>query len=348
MANKTDRLYLLKVPEIRDAFLEAVADIVDRAVLSEMIKAIESGDFETLCEVSGITPAVFDKVLTEIESVYSTAGENAISQWPKIVKTPTGIFVPIFNMRNASVEKQLSDFSSDFITRITDEMKENVRTILTEGISRGENPRSTALNIVGRIDPTTKKRIGGIIGLSKNQVKWVIDVRKYLERLDDTYLQLGLRDKRFDGIFKKAMATGERLSLEKIVQIVTAYEQKALKYRADMIARTETLEAINRAEAMVIQQAIDEGKITKNMVRKWWDDTGDARTRHSHLEMGKKYSKDKAIPVDEPFIFPNGERCMYPGDTSMGLGPKEIINCRCKVQYDIDFLAEETGEYRND
>lgn len=347
MPDRTDRLYLLKVPEIRDAFLEAVAQITDRAVINEMIKAIEEGDFDKLCEMAGITPAVFDKMLKEIEDTYAQAGEGAVKEWPKVVKTSGGTFIPTFNMRNAAVEKELSDFSSNFITLITAEMRENIRTVLTDGMARGANPRSTALNIVGRIDPTTKKRVGGVIGLSANQTRWVMDVRRYLEQLDESYLNLGLRDKRFDSVVKKAIESGQQLSVEKIVQIVTAYEQKALKYRADMIARTETLQAINRAEAMAVQQALDEGKITKNMVRKWWDDTGDARTRHSHLEMGKKYSKDKAIPIDEPFVFPDGQKCMYPGDTSMGLGPKEIINCRCKVQYDIDFLAEVTGEYRN-
>lgn len=347
MPNKAERLYLLKVPEIRDAFLDAVAEIVDRAVLSEMIKAIEAGDFETLYEMTGITPAVFDNILTEIENVYATAGQYAVESWPKVVKTSVGMFIPAFNMRNASVERELSAFSSEFITNITDEIKENMRTMLTEGASRGANPRSTALNIVGRIDPVTKKRVGGIIGLSRNQVKWVVDVRKYLERLDKTYLEMGLRDKRFDGIVQKAIEAGKPLSDEKITQIVTAYEQRALKYRADTIARTETLQAINRAETMAITQALEEGKITKNMVRKWWDDTGDMRTRLTHLEMGRKYSKDKAIPIDEPFIFPDGQRCMYPGDTSMGLSAREVINCRCKVQYDIDFLAEVTGEYRN-
>lgn len=347
MASKTDRLYLLKVPEIRDAFLNAVAEITDRAVVDEMVKAIEAGDFETLYKMTGITPAVFDNLLTEIEKTYAEAGTATVKDWPKVIRTGVGLFIPSFNMRNTAVENELSVYSSEFITNITDEIKENIRTILTEGQARGDNPRSTALNIVGRIDPTTKKRVGGVIGLSSNQVKWVVDVRKYLEGLNKMYLQLGLRDKRFDSIVQKAIETGQPLSAGKISQIVTAYEQKALKFRADAIARTEAIGAINRAETAAIRQALDEGQITKNMVRKWWDDTGDMRTRKTHLEMGRKYSKDKAIPIDEPFIFPDGQKCMYPGDTSMGLSAREVINCRCKVQYDIDFLAEVTGEYKN-
>ncbi len=346
MADKLDRLYLLKVPEVQEAFLEAISNIVDRAVINEMITAINNDDIETLYRVSGITPAVFDKLLNKIEEVYASAGASIVNDWPKTIKTASGVFMPVFNMRNLTVEKQLSDYSSAFITNITKEMKENIQLVLREGVQRGENPRSTALNIVGRIDPSTHKRIGGIIGLSSNQANWVLNVRKYLETLDERYLTMGLRDKRFDKVFKRAVAEKKPLTKETIERFITAYEQKALKYRADMIAQTETIAAINRAEADAINQGIEEGLITKDMVRKWWDDTGDGRTRHSHLLMGKKYSRDKAIPIDEPFVFPNGEKCMYPGDTSLGANPREIINCRCKVQYEIDFLAEATNEFK--
>ena len=78
MPDRTDRLYLLKVPEIRDAFLQAVREITDRAVISEMMKAIEDNDFEKLYEMTGITPAVFDKMLKEIEDTYAQAGEGFI------------------------------------------------------------------------------------------------------------------------------------------------------------------------------------------------------------------------------------------------------------------------------
>lgn len=347
MPDKLDKLYLLKVPEIQKAFLDAVGSIVDRAVINEMVNAIENNDLETLYRVSGISEGVFNSLLTEIEGVYTSAGTETVSKWPKVVKTAFGVFLPVFNVRNPTIERQLAQYSSDFITNMTNEMKESVRLILTDGVARGENPRATALNIVGRIDPVTKKRVGGVIGLSKNQTNWVINVRKYLTNLDERYLTMGLRDKRFDSVFKKAIMERKPLTEETIVRMLTAYEQKAVRYRGEMIARTETIEAINRAESDAIHQAIDEGLITKNMVRKWWDDTGDGRTRPSHLYMGRTYNRENPIPIDEPFVFQSGEKCMYPGDTSLGLSPKEVINCRCKVQYEIDFLAEVTGEYRN-
>ena len=110
-----------------------------------------------------------------------------------------------------------------------------------------------------------------------------------------------------------------------------------MKYRADAIARTETMQAINRAERAAIAQNIEEGLITADMVTKWWSDTGDERTRISHVNLGNRYKKENAIGFDEPFETMNGSKLLYPGDTSLGADLHEIIHCRCKCQYYIEF-----------
>ena len=53
-----DKLYNLKVPEIQELFLEAMRNVVDRATLSEMIKAIESNNVDALFRASGFTPDI--------------------------------------------------------------------------------------------------------------------------------------------------------------------------------------------------------------------------------------------------------------------------------------------------
>ncbi len=86
-----------------------------------------------------------------------------------------------------------------------------MRITLERGQLEGNNPRVTALDIVGRIDPVTKKRVGGVIGLTNNQEQWVANGRRYLEQLDSKYFNLELRDKRFDGTVKKAIEAGKPL-----------------------------------------------------------------------------------------------------------------------------------------
>ena len=333
MATTLEQLYLLQIPEVQNIFISAMENIVDRAVIEDMVEAIENNDIEALYQASGFTPALLNPIIKKIEEIYEETASITVGSWPKRLNA-------VFNIRNEKVENDLRDFSSNFITNITDEAKEVVRFQLAEGMARGDNPRETALNIVGRVNPTTKKREGGVIGLSSNQIRWVANARKYLENLDEKYFTLGLRDKRFDSIVRKAIESGKKLTKDEVSKLITAYEKKALKYRGDAIARTETMQAINRGEYASIRQGIEEGYIKENQVRKWWDDTGDGRTRLTHVALGNKYSKKNMIGFNEPFVSVSGSQLLYPGDKSLGASLREIVHCRCKAQYDIDFLAE--------
>jgi hypothetical protein len=94
-------------------------------------------------------------------------------------------------------------------------------------------------------------------------------------------------------------------------------------YRAPLIARTETIAALNKADLLAIGQAG-----ISDRLRKSWLTAGDEAVRDTHREAGERYADDP-IPLDENFEV---------GDDSMeapGLGdlPEENINCRCTVEY---------------
>lgn len=337
MNTTLEQFYALQIPEVRRLFIEAMQDIVDEASIKEMEKAIEEKDVEKLVQASGFNPVVLNKFIDKIEDVYEKAGNMFVDGWPKL-RNSLGLTKAVFNIRNESVENDLKIYSSNFITNITNEVRESIRETLVDGMSRGLNPRETALNIVGRMDIKTRKRIGGTIGLASNQTRWVNNARLYLLTLDEKYFTLSLRDKRFDSIVRKAIEEGKNLNKETISRLITAYESKALKYRGDAIARTEVLQSINRAERAAITQNIDEGLISADMVTKWWSNSADERVRRSHVNLGARYNKSNAIGFDEPFETMTGEELMYPGDISLGAGPEEIVHCRCKCEYHIDFL----------
>lgn len=337
MATTFEKFYALQIPEVRDLFIEAMRDVSDSANIEEMIKAIEANDVDWLVQASGYNVVVLNKIVDKIENIYERTGNMMVEGWPRL-RNAFGLVTPVFNIRNTTVERELSEFSSRFIKEVTDEMRKTVQETLTEGMMRGVNLRETAINIVGRYDPVTHKRVGGTIGLASNQVKWVNNARRYLQNLDERYFNLGLRDKRFDSIVKKAIAEGKNLSKEKISQLITAYESKALKYRADAIARTETIQAINRAERAALAQQIEEGLITADLITKWWSNSADERVRLSHVELGHRYNKNNQIGFNEPFETVNGSKLLYPGDTSLGADASEIIHCRCKCMYRVDFV----------
>lgn len=333
-----DYLIDLFTPEIKDVFLSVIQDIVDESIITDMIKAIEIGDPIAAFQAVGFSPAALRPISQAVDRAFERGGILTGEEFPKYLNTPSGRTVFRFDVRNSRAEGWLRDHSSELVTRLTDEARSNVKTVLERGMIAGDNPRKTALDIVGRIDPVTKQRTGGIIGLTNNQEQWVANTRRDLLDLNERYFTRTLRDKRFDGIVKKAIESGKPLTSDQIDKITIAYKNKALKYRADSIARTESIQALNRAEWEAHMQAVDLGALKKSAVTRHWDSAGDNRVRHSHKAMDSKY-KTVGVEIDEPFVSPSGARMMFPGDTSLGAPAEEVIHCRCRVRLKADFLA---------
>lgn len=334
-----DQLQALKIPEIQKVFLEVMQDIVDRALLNEMIAAIEANDLERLFRATGFTPAALGPILDSVEQIYRDSAETTVSAWPSKIRTPTGVAIFRFDMRNPRVEEDLRTISSKLIVQLTEDARQNVRAALEQGMLKGTNPRTTALDIIGRVDPVTKQRVGGLIGLTENQGGWVRNTTRYLEELNPKYLTLKLRDKRFDGIVKKAIDSGKPLSTADINRLTTSYKNRVLKYRGDTIARTETAQTLNRGEFMATSQLVEQGLVRRDAVTKEWDDTGDRKVRNTHRVMARKYGKGEGIGLDQPFESPSGARLMFPGDSSLGAGADEIANCRCRGKIRVNWLA---------
>jgi uncharacterized protein with gpF-like domain len=87
--------------------------------------------------------------------------------------------------------------------------------------------------------------------------------------------------------------------------------------RARTIARTEVHNAAGYANH---HAAVSMGVETE---KKWLAHPG-ARTRETHLEAGD----GDWLPLNETYTVA-GYSMMYPGDSSQGAPPEEIVNCRC-------------------
>lgn len=336
---KLDALVDLFAPEIRKAFLAAIQDVVDNAIIKQIIEAIESGDIDAAFRTLGFSDAAMRPLTAVLERLFETGGVMTGETFPRYINTSSGKGVFRFDVRNSRAEAWLRDHSSQLVTRIREDTRVAIRDTLTDGMTHGENPRTTALNIVGRIDPITKQRVGGIIGLTPGQSRWVISARNKLENLNPSYFNMELRDKRFDNIVRRAIKNGKPLPAETIDRLVTRYKANALRYRGETIARTEAIQSLNRSEYEAVKQAIEQGSIKSSAVRRYWDSAGDSRVRWSHKSMDKKYHAE-GVGLDEPFISPSGERMMFPGDTSLGAPGEEVIMCRCRVRMKVDWLAD--------
>jgi hypothetical protein len=200
-----------------------------------------------------------------------------------------------------------------------------VRAVLVNGLERGYNPRKTALDLVGRMNMATGRREGGLIGLTTRQAEWVSNAGTELDALDRSYFNRILRDKRYDSMVSKAMRNGKPLSAADRGMILGRYSDRMLKYRADTIARTETITALRAGQREGYDQLIDSGRVQDHQIERTWDATGDDRTRPDHMAMNGQTVAGMATP----FIAPDGSQLMYPGDTSLGASDEQVIQCRC-------------------
>ncbi len=109
-------------------------------------------------------------------------------------------------------------------------------------------------------------------------------------------------------------------------QDISARLQRTLEIEAGKayrIVRTESHRCMEAGKKESLDSAARQG-IT---LVKWWKNSDDERVRPDHIFMGKKYSRENAIPWDEDFV----------NDRTGGVGPhpgalgtaEDDIHCRC-------------------
>lgn len=329
MATRQIRRLLRKFePVVQDAFLASVAEIVSGVVMAELIDALRRGSIEEAIIAIHAEPAAFEAFRNARGSAYIGAGEDTVSVMPK---TPRGRQLVVrFNTRALNAEQWLSEQSSQKVTRLSDEQTQVLRNALTDGLERGDNPITIARNVAGRIDKKTGRRVGGIIGLSNPQEEALRRARQELSSLEtmNRFKARALRDRTLDRLINRAIHEQRPLTDAEIQQLLDRYSDRMLDFRARTIARTETMSALHAGKRQAYQQAIDEGSVSQQELRRVWDSTGDNKVRESHAAID-----GEEVGWDEPYS--NG--LMYPGDQSGP--PEEVINCRCDEFIRIDFLA---------
>lgn len=324
-------------PRIARAFIAAIEDMTTSADLNAVIAHIESGNLEALMRSLNLQADMLAPLDQAISETFAEGGRYEIGNHSLPDPDGVGAFVLRFDGRNPRAEAWAREHSSKLIVEILDDQREMVRAVVKDEIAKGINPRKTALDIVGRMDPITKTRTGGFIGLTSQEARYAQNARDQLLSGNPAdlraYLDRTRRDKRFDHHVAKALESGKPVSANVADRMVERYKDRLLKTRGDRIARTEALTSLNAGRAEGFDQLIEGAGITQDRVEKVWSDTGDKRTRDSHAAMD-----NQSRPKDEPFTTPNGYRMKYPGDTSLGAPASETIQCRCWVKYRVDYL----------
>ncbi len=327
--------------ELANAFFGSIGRVRDEVRLKDLVKAIENNDIPAVIRVLSMDRAAFRPIEAAIERAFETGGTAVVQSLPAGLLAADGYQATFrFDIRNLRAEQWLRQNSATLVTRIIEDQREALRIALDRGMNVGANPRTTALDLVGRIDPASGRRKGGIIGLTSQQARWVGAASAELTSGDPesltNYLTRNRRDARFDPTVIRAINSGKPIPATTIAKMVGRYSDSLLLMRGETVGRTEAINALNRSAYEGYKQAVDAGAVQKDAARKVWDSAGnDGRTRDSHIAMD-----GQEVGIDEPFVSTlSGARLMYPGDTSSGAPAGETINCRCRIRWKIDYFA---------
>lgn len=163
-------------------------------------------------------------------------------------------------------------------------------------------------------------------------------IKKILKEEENPFNMISnLRDKegirnQMKGQLMTGLLKGE--SINKIARRLKDVSEKSLK-DSIRIARTETTRVQNSAKMDIGKEG---QRLGYEMWKRWVATVGDylpngkPRTREDHLAMN-----GVEVPQDSPFIMPNGDRLMFPGDISLGASPENTIQCRCTI---IEFIKQ--------
>jgi hypothetical protein len=329
-ANRFDQLIRSWEPHLQKAFIDAIYAIRNAAQVDQIARMLDRGDVDGAVRAVGLDPTqfrVFDKTF---EAAYEAGGVATVNALP-LVHDAQGFRVRFqFAIRNPVAEQWLRQYSSNMITGIVDDQRNMIRGFLQAGLEAGANPRTTALDLVGRIG-ATGKREGGTIGLTQSQEQWVRNYAQELEQTPGASLTRALRDARFDRAVQKAASTGEPLGADLRAKMVTAYRNRALRYRAETIARSETITALHEAQNQALDQAVQSGGIDAGAITMTWRSAHDKRVRDAHRGLdGESIARGG---VFQSSLGP----IRYPGDPSASI--ENTINCRCWLEPSVDFLA---------
>ncbi|WP_144223464.1 head morphogenesis protein [Mesorhizobium amorphae] len=324
-------------PLLRAAFMEAIDDIRSNIVLRRIVERLERQDIAGAIRALNLDEAAFRPLEEALRQAFNGGGVAAVEQMPAL-RDPDGHQAVVrWDARNLAAEQWLREHSATLVTNIVEDQKVAIRAALEEGLSRGDNPTKTALQVVGRVNRVTGKREGGVIGLTTAQAEYVATARRELTPGEPdqmrNYLKRTRRDKRFDRAVLKALENGLPLPAETVERIISRYADGLLKLRADTIALHETFEALNTSKEIAFRQQIDKGRVQAQNITKTWRHTPQEHPRAQHVAMnGQK------VRFDQPFIAPDGTAISYPH--APGLPTRHTLGCKCFAEYKIDFVAE--------
>jgi hypothetical protein len=325
-------------PELQAAFIAALADLRDGVDMRALLDALRAGDVERAVLALRIEPAVFQRYAALQTTVYAEAGAATVASITLPGVVATGVR---FDMSNPAAQAWIRERVGAEITRITDEQRAVVRTVIAEGYGRGKGPLDIAVDIAGRVGPG-RVRQGGVLGLDAPRAERLQAVRDGIttpEGVRDLVIQhkdgtVSVKYKVNPASERAILAAyrkGEAVPEAARERIAAQYGNQLLRQRAETVARVETASAVMSSRRDAWGQLLQGRNIPPEaVVKRWIHGGGVKEPRPHHVAM----SGTEVRGIDTPFVFSNGASLQFAHDPA---GPgSETINCGCNVEFSVD------------
>ena len=305
----TERLLALVRKHLKGEYIDVSSWLRDENDLADIEERIRRGDY------TGAVAKIDDaarKAASEIHQSYVDSGREA-ARWlddriaDKLIR---------FDVTAPEVVARARSNELELVRGFRDERHKIARQItqraLVEGAQGGINPRRVA------------RDFRDSIGLTPQQEQWVANYRRALESGDyDKALSYELSSGVADRSVRAALAKGKTIAPERIDAMVESYRQNAITYRAETIARTESLRNVHQGVGDLMKQAVARGDVKAEQLDAEWHAgpaTKDARPEHQAMSGVR-------VPFGQDFVLPDGTRMSGPGDPRGGA--KHNASCRC-------------------
>ena len=266
----------------KQAFLVALASLRGLEAVNKVIENIDRGI--AMIEKSDEITGMGDSVSDAIENVSVDPESMLEAQWESLISAGSvtadevglGISFDITNPRAIQAAQNIGIF---LVTYVNDSVRASIRDIIQDQVS----------GLIGRAE--AHRLIKQRVGLLPNHALAVQNL-------------------------EASLTTSGMLSPALVANRVQAYAARLLKYRADMISRTEVARATSVGQHEYWEQAADAGLLPPNTLRKW------IVTRDERLcDICEPMTDSDAIPLDGYWELDNGEQVFYPTDSHP--------SCRC-------------------
>lgn len=266
-------------PEIRREFLGVISNIKNSVTLKSLVEALEAGRADAVIQF-------IDKISANpityagLKAKLRSIFENGGKG--SIKHLPKKIQAQIsFDLLNPRSVAFLRRYEFGLIQNISRNTIEGVREIIKVGFEQGQPPIRMA------------REIKEFIGLTPRQVKALNNHR--------------------------AMLISEGRTPKQVLELTTRFRNRQLRFRANNIARTETIRAASAGQSELWNQAAEQGLIDPVTARKKWVVTPD----------------DRLCPICRPIPKNNKDGVPLGGSfkTSVGLreSPPAHPQCRCSM-----------------